>query len=36
MNERSGTTFLMVTHNTDLARQARRRMRMDRGSMREL
>lgn len=36
VNERSGTTFLMVTHNTDLARQAGRRMRMDRGSLREL
>jgi ABC-type lipoprotein export system ATPase subunit len=36
MNERSQTTFLMVTHNTDLARQAGRRMQMHRGSMREL
>ncbi len=36
MNERSGTTFLMVTHNTELARQAPRRMRMHGGSMREV
>jgi ABC-type lipoprotein export system ATPase subunit len=36
MNERSGTAFLLVTHNTDLARQAGRRMQMTRGSLREL
>jgi len=36
MNERSRTTFVMVTHNTELARQATRRMSMHQGSMREL
>jgi len=36
MNERSGATFLMVTHNTELARQAGRRMKMHRGAMLEL
>jgi len=36
LNRRSATTFLMVTHNTDLARQAERRMQMHRGSLREL
>jgi len=36
MNERSGTTFVLVTHDTELARQAGRRMRMHRGSMREV
>jgi len=36
MNERSSATFLMVTHDTDLARQAARRMRMHRGSIEEL
>lgn len=35
MNETHGTTFLMVTHNTDLARQAKRRLRMHQGSIRE-
>lgn len=36
VNERNGTTFLLVTHDTQLARQARRRMRMQRGSLQEL
>jgi putative ABC transport system ATP-binding protein/lipoprotein-releasing system ATP-binding protein len=36
MNERSGATFLMVTHDTELALQAGRRMKMQAGSMREL
>jgi len=36
MNERWQTTFLMVTHNTELARQAKRQMKMHNGSMREL
>lgn len=36
MNERSGATFLMVTHNTELARQAGRRMKMHRGVMVEV
>lgn len=31
MNEQHGTTFLMVTHNTDLARQAKQHLRMDHG-----
>lgn len=33
LNERSGATFMMVTHDTELARQAPRRMRMHRGRM---
>lgn len=36
MNERSRATFLMVTHNTELARQAGRRMRMHKGAMLEV
>jgi putative ABC transport system ATP-binding protein/lipoprotein-releasing system ATP-binding protein len=36
MNERSQTTVLLVTHNTDLARQADRRMQMRQGRMQEL
>lgn len=35
MNERSGTTFVLVTHNTELARQAGRRLQMHRGSLGE-
>jgi ABC-type lipoprotein export system ATPase subunit len=31
MNEERGTTFIMVTHNTDLARQTQQHFRMDRG-----
>ena len=31
MNEQHGTTFIMVTHNTDLARQAKQHLRMDHG-----
>ena len=31
MNEQHGTTFLMVTHNTDLARRSKQRLRMDHG-----
>ena len=33
MNKESGTTFIMVTHNTDLAKQASRRFRMHQGSI---
>lgn len=36
MNERCGATFLLVTHNLDLARQAGRRMKMHKGKMLEL
>lgn len=36
MNEERRTTFLMVTHNTELARQAGRQMRMHNGRMQEL
>jgi ABC-type lipoprotein export system ATPase subunit len=36
MNERRGTTLVLVTHNTELARQAGRQLRMHRGGMREL
>lgn len=31
MNDRQGTTFLMVTHNTDLAARAKTRLRMHQG-----
>jgi putative ABC transport system ATP-binding protein len=31
MNEQLGTTFIMVTHNTDLAGQAKQRLRMHQG-----
>jgi ABC-type lipoprotein export system ATPase subunit len=31
MNRERGTTFVMVTHNSDLARQTQRHFRMDRG-----
>jgi ABC-type lipoprotein export system ATPase subunit len=36
MNERRGATFLLVTHDLELARQAGRRMKMHRGTMLEL
>lgn len=36
MNEASGATFVLVTHNTELARQAGRRMKMHRGRMVEM
>jgi len=36
MNEEKGVTFLMVTHNTDLARQTRRQMKMHNGLIEEL
>lgn len=35
MNERSGTAVVLVTHDTELARQAARRLRMHRGSLHE-
>jgi ABC-type lipoprotein export system ATPase subunit len=35
VNARSGTTILLVTHDTELARQAGRRLRMERGGLRE-
>jgi ABC-type lipoprotein export system ATPase subunit len=35
MNEKHFITFLMVTHNTDLARQAKRRFSMHNGSIHE-
>jgi ABC-type lipoprotein export system ATPase subunit len=31
MNKERGTTFIMVTHNSDLARQTQQHFRMDRG-----
>jgi len=31
MNKEHGTTFIMVTHNSDLARQTQQQVRMDRG-----
>jgi putative ABC transport system ATP-binding protein/lipoprotein-releasing system ATP-binding protein len=36
MNEKNRTTFLMVTHNTELAHQAKRRFKMSNGSIEEL
>jgi len=36
MNERSGTAFVLVTHDTALARQAGRRAQMHGGTLREL
>ena len=36
MNEERGTTFLMVTHNAELAERAGRRMRMQDGGIQEL
>jgi putative ABC transport system ATP-binding protein/lipoprotein-releasing system ATP-binding protein len=35
MNERRGTTFVLVTHDTELARTAGRRLRMHRGALRD-
>ncbi|MGO9613178.1 MAG: ABC transporter ATP-binding protein [Dissulfurispiraceae bacterium] len=36
MNSKSGVTFLMVTHNTDLANRISRRMKMQNGVIQEL
>lgn len=36
MNEEKAVTFLMVTHNTELARQSRRQMKMHNGLIEEL
>ena len=36
MNEEKGITFIMVTHNTDLARQTKRQLKMTQGSIKEL
>ena len=36
MNRSAGITFIMVTHNTDLAKEAPRQFRMHRGSIQEL
>lgn len=33
MNEKEGVTFIMVTHNTELARQTRRQLRMSNGNL---
>jgi ABC-type lipoprotein export system ATPase subunit len=35
MNRSEGITFLMVTHNTDLANQAKRKLRMHKGVLEE-
>jgi putative ABC transport system ATP-binding protein/lipoprotein-releasing system ATP-binding protein len=35
MNDERGTTFVLVTHDAELARQAGRRLRMHRGALRE-
>jgi len=34
MNKEHGTTFIMVTHNSDLARQTQQRIRMHQGMLR--
>jgi len=36
MNETKGITFILVTHNSDLAREAHRRFAMNRGSLASL
>jgi len=36
MNQTEGTTFVMVTHNTELASQTQRRFRMDKGTLQTL
>jgi putative ABC transport system ATP-binding protein/lipoprotein-releasing system ATP-binding protein len=36
MNEKNKTTFLMATHNTELAKQTRRQMKMHNGIIEEL
>jgi ABC-type lipoprotein export system ATPase subunit len=36
MNRSEGITFIVVTHNTDLAKQAPRQFRMHRGAVQEL
>ncbi len=36
MNEKRGITFLMVTHNTELAGRAKRRLKMHNGVIQEL
>jgi putative ABC transport system ATP-binding protein/lipoprotein-releasing system ATP-binding protein len=36
MNEKNRTTFLMVTHNMDLAKQTKRQMKMHNGNIQEL
>jgi putative ABC transport system ATP-binding protein/lipoprotein-releasing system ATP-binding protein len=35
MNRAEGITFIMVTHNTDLAKQTQRRLRMHQGQLQE-
>lgn len=36
MNDTKGVTFIMVTHNTDLARQTKRQLRMSQGALQTL
>jgi len=36
MNDAKGVTFIMVTHNTDLARQTKRQLRMSQGALQTL
>jgi ABC-type lipoprotein export system ATPase subunit len=36
MNRSKGITFLILTHNTDLAKQTQRQLRMHRGALQEL
>lgn len=36
MNRADGITFIMVTHNTDLARQTQRQLRMHQGTLHEM
>ena len=33
MNESKGVTFIMVTHNTDLAKQTKQHLRMNQGTL---
>jgi putative ABC transport system ATP-binding protein/lipoprotein-releasing system ATP-binding protein len=35
MNDREGITFIMVTHNSDIAREAKRRISMHQGTIQE-
>ncbi|MGD0885097.1 MAG: ABC transporter ATP-binding protein [Thermodesulfovibrionales bacterium] len=36
MNEKKGVTFILSTHNTDIAKQTRRQMKMSNGTIKEL
>ena len=36
MNEKKGVTFILSTHNTDIAKQTKRQMKMSNGTIKEL